>query len=115
MALKAFHDNHTDTINKKTAIIVEKFREVTLQNMQGKAKAMVVTSSRAHAVRYFFAIKEYCQKHKIKDIHPMVAFSGKVEYKGTEYTEPQLNKRGEKTYQRTSCRCISPATSTTCS
>lgn len=26
----------------------------------------------------------------------MVAFSGKVNYKGTEYTEPQLNKRGEK-------------------
>lgn len=96
VALKAFHDNHTDTINKKTAIIVEKFREVTLQNMQGKAKAMVVTSSRAHAVRYFFAVKEYCQKNKIKDVHPMVAFSGKVKYHGEEYTEPQLNKRGEK-------------------
>lgn len=96
VALKAFHDNHKDTINKKTAIIVEKFREVTLQNMQGKAKATVVTSSRAHAVRYFFAVKEYCQKNKIKDVHPMVAFSGKVKYNGEEYTEPQLNKRGEK-------------------
>lgn len=96
IALKAFHDNHKDTINKKTAIIVQKFREVTLQNMEGKAKAMVVTSSRAHAVRYFFAIKEYCQKNNITDLHPMVAFSGKVKYKGEEYTEPQLNKRGEK-------------------
>ena len=38
-ALKAFHDNHKDTINKKTAIIVEKFREVTLQSMEGRAKA----------------------------------------------------------------------------
>lgn len=97
IALKAFHDNHKDTIDKKTAIIVQKFREVTLQNMEGRAKAMVVTSSRAHAVRYFFAIQEYCQKQKITDIHPMVAFSGKVEYKGVEYTEPKLNKRGEKT------------------
>ena len=97
IALKAFHDNHKDTINKKTAIIVQKFREVTLQNMDGRAKAMVVTSSRAHAVRYFFAIKEYCKQNNIKDVHPMVAFSGTVEYKGVEYTEPKLNKRGEKT------------------
>lgn len=97
IALKAFHDNHKDTINKKTAIIVEKFREVTLQSMAGKAKAMVVTSSRAHAVRYFFAVKEYCKQHKITDIHPMVAFSGKVEYNGVEYTEPKLNTRDEKT------------------
>jgi len=97
IALKAFHDNHKDTINKKTAIIVQKFREVTLMNMEGRAKAMVVTSSRAHAVRYFFAIMEYCNANKITDLHPMVAFSGKVEYKGVEYTEPQLNKRGEKT------------------
>lgn len=97
IALKAFHDNHKDTINKKTAIMVQKFREVTLQNMEGRAKAMVVTSSRAHAVRYFFAIKEYCKQNKITDVHPMVAFSGKVEYQGVEYTEPKLNKRGEKT------------------
>lgn len=96
IALKAFHDNHKDTINKKTAIIVEKFREVTLQNMAGRAKAMVVTSSRAHAVHYFFAVKEYCRKHHITDINPMVAFSGTVEYNGVEYTEPKLNTRGEK-------------------
>ena len=95
-ALKAFHDNHSDTINKKTAIIVNKFLEVTMNKMEGKAKAMVVTASRAHAVRYFFAIKEYCRKNNINCLHPMVAFSGKVNYKGTEYTEPQLNKRGEK-------------------
>ena len=91
IALKAFHDNHQDTINKKTAIIVEKFREVTLNAMNGKAKAMVVTASRAHALRYFFAIKKYCADNHIENVHPMVAFSGKVEYKGKEYTEPQLN------------------------
>ena len=95
-ALKAFHDNHQDTINKKTAIIVEKFREVTLNAMKGKAKAMVVTASRAHALRYFFAIKKYCADHKIAGVHPMVAFSGKVEYQGVEYTEPMLNSTPER-------------------
>lgn len=95
-ALKAFHDGHQDTINRKTAIIVEKFREVTMTRLGGKAKAMVVTSSRAHAVRYFWAVQEYCMKNGIKDIHPMVAFSGVVKYNGEEYTEPKLNRRGDK-------------------
>jgi type I restriction enzyme R subunit len=90
-ALKRFHDNHEDTIQKKTAIIVEKFREVTLKCMQGQAKAMVVTSSRAHALRYFLAVQQYCKEHKIEDVHPMVAFSGKVKYLDKEYTETMLN------------------------
>ena len=95
-ALKAYHDNHQDTINKKTAIIVEKFREVTLNQMKGKAKAMVVTASRAHALRYYMAVKQYCTDNNINDVHPMVAFSGKVEYGGKEYTEPMLNSTPER-------------------
>ena len=77
-AVKAFHDNHQHVVDKKCAIIVEKFREVTLPAMQGKAKAMVVTASRAHAVRYYLAIKAYCEKQGYTDVHPLVAFSGKV-------------------------------------
>ena len=90
-AIKAFHDNHDHVIAQKTAIMVEKFREVTLNAMQGKAKAMVVCSSRAHAVRYFMEIKKYCESKQLTDVRPMVAFSGTVSYKGTEYTESQLN------------------------
>ena len=90
-AIKAFHDNHQHVIAQKTAIIVEKFREVTLNAMLGKAKAMVVCSSRAHAVRYFLEIKKYCQENNITDVNPMVAFSGTVSYEGVEYTETKLN------------------------
>ena len=90
-AIKAFHDNHQHVIAQKTAIIVEKFREVTLNAMLGKAKAMVVCSSRAHAVRYFLEIKRYCQENNITDVNPMVAFSGTVSYEGVEYTETKLN------------------------
>jgi len=90
-AIKAYHDNHQRVIEQKTAIIVEKFREVTLNQMEGKAKAMVVCSSRAHAVRYFLQIKKYCQENNIKEVKPMVAFSGKVSYLDTEYTESKLN------------------------
>lgn len=90
-AIKSYHDNHQRVIEQKTAIIVEKFREVTLNQMKGKAKAMVVCSSRAHAVRYFLQIKKYCLENNIKDVNPMVAFSGKVSYLDTEYTEAKLN------------------------
>lgn len=90
-AVKAFHDNHQHVIDKKCAIIVEKFREVTLPAMQGKAKAMVVTASRAHAVRYFMAIKAYCELQGYHDVHPLVAFSGKVLYQDHEYTETAMN------------------------
>lgn len=90
-AVKAYHDNHQHVIDKKCAIIVEKFREVTLPAMQGKAKAMVVTASRAHAVRYYMAIKAYCEKQGYTDVHPLVAFSGKVIYQDHEYTESAMN------------------------
>ncbi|WP_417128500.1 DEAD/DEAH box helicase family protein, partial [Phocaeicola sp.] len=90
-AIKAYHDNHQHVIEQKTAIIVEKFREVTLNAMQGKAKAMVVCSSRAHAVRYFLQIKKYCEENHIMGVNPMVAFSGVVSYEGIEYTETKLN------------------------
>ena len=90
-AVKAFHDNHQHVINQKVEIIVEKFREVTLHAMQGQAKAMVVTASRVHALRYFMQIKHYCEEKGYTDVQPMVAFSGKVEWNGEEYTETKLN------------------------
>ncbi len=90
-AVKAYHDDHQHVINQKCAIIVEKFREVTLHAMKGKAKAMVVTASRAHAVRYFMAIKAYCEMQGYTDVHPLVAFSGKVIYQDHEYTETAMN------------------------
>ena len=90
-AIKSFYNNHQHIIEQKTAIIVEKFKEVTLNCMDGKAKAMVVCSSRAHAVRYFMQIKKYCEENNIIGVNPMVAFSGKVLHGGTEYTESKLN------------------------
>ena len=90
-AVKDFHDNHQFVIEQKIALIVEKIREVTLRKINGKGKAMVVCSSRAHAVRYFLAMKDYCAKNGYADVKPLVAFSGTVSYQGQDYTEPQLN------------------------
>ena len=94
-AVKDFHDNHQFVIEQKVALIVEKIREVTNRKINGKGKAMVVCSSRAHAVRYFLAMKDYCIKNGYTDVKPLVAFSGTVSYQGQDYTEPQLNSTEE--------------------
>lgn len=90
-AIREYHDNHQFVLEQKVRIMVEKFREVTLTKLDGKAKAMVVAPSRAHALRYLLIMRKYCQDMGYTDVHPLVAFSGAVEYQGQTYTEPQLN------------------------
>ncbi|MBO5956089.1 MAG: type I restriction endonuclease subunit R [Bacteroidales bacterium] len=94
-AVKDFHDNHQFVVEQKVALIVEKIREVTLRKLNGKGKAMVVCPSRAHAVRSFLTMKEYCSLKGYTDVNPLVAFSGSVSYNGMEYTETQLNSTDE--------------------
>ena len=59
----------------------------------GRAKAMVVTSSRLHAVRFILAFERYIAENGYTDIRPLVAFSGKVTRPGdrARYTEPGMN------------------------
>lgn len=90
-AVKAYHDNHEFVVNQIVEVMVEKFREITLNKIGGHAKAMVVSPSRAHAVRFYFAMKEYCKKKGYDEVKPLVAFSGTVKYNETEYTESQIN------------------------
>ncbi len=90
-AIKGFQKGHADTIARKTEIIVEKFREVTLGKMEGKAKAMVVTASRAHAVKYFQAIRKYVAQKGYADVRPLVAFSGEITVGNEKYSELGLN------------------------
>ena len=90
-AIRAYHDNHQYVIENTAELIVEKFREITLKKIGGKAKAMVVSPSRAHAVRYYFAILDYCKKKHYTDVNPLVAFSGEVEFGGKTYQESKMN------------------------
>jgi type I restriction enzyme R subunit len=59
----------------------------------GGAKAMVVTASRLHAVRYKLAFERYLAENGYKDVRPLVAFSGTVTdpETGVDYTEPGMN------------------------
>ncbi len=93
VALAKYMTLHPYNIEQKTEVIVEHFREHVRRRIGGRAKAMVVTSSRLHAVRYMLAFERYIADHGYEDIRPLVAFSGTVTDPDTdaEYTEPGMN------------------------
>jgi type I restriction enzyme R subunit len=91
-ALTRYVSLHPYNIAQKTEIMVEHFRNVTKHKIGGRAKAMVVTSSRLHAVRYKLAFDEYIKKKGYKDMKTLVAFSGTVKDNGVDYIESDMNK-----------------------
>lgn len=99
-ALARFMSLHPHNIAQKTEVIVEHFRHFTMHKIGGRAKAMVVTSSRLHAVRYKQAFDRYITNRGYKGIKTLVAFSGTVndpDAPGIEYTEVKMNNGlGEK-------------------
>lgn len=90
-AIKKYESLHPHNIAQKTAIMIEHFREVTQKQIGGRAKAMVVTSSRLHAVRYLNEFKRYIKAHGYDDLDVLVAFSGEVNDDGEPYTEEKMN------------------------
>lgn len=91
--LAKFMSLHPHNIEQKTEVMVEHFRQKVMRQLGGRAKAMVVTSSRLHAVRYMKAFEIYLTENGYTDIRPLVAFSGTVKdpETGLEYTEPGMN------------------------
>ncbi|MBN2560395.1 MAG: type I restriction endonuclease subunit R [Phycisphaerae bacterium] len=88
--LRQFVDLHEHTINKKVAIIVEHFASQVAHRIKGRAKAMIVTRSRLHAVRYKLALDAYLREHGHR-YRSLVAFSGKVKDGQAEFTEQSMN------------------------
>lgn len=93
-----FASLHPTNISQKTEVMVEHFRQVTMKKIGGKAKAMVVTGSRKHALKYYLEFKDYIKEKGYSGIKPLVAFSGSVfdDLYPEGVTESQLNKFGEK-------------------
>ena len=58
-SIARFVSLHPHNLAQKAEVIVEHFREHTRHKIGGRGKAMVVTSSRLHAVRYKQAIDAY--------------------------------------------------------
>lgn len=92
---------HPTNISQKVGIIVEHYRSNVAPLLDGKAKAMVVTSSRKAAVRYKIAFDKYVAERGYTDVAALVAFSGDITdvesgvEKATETTlNPGLKGRG---------------------
>ncbi len=88
-----FVELHETNISQRIEVIVEHFRTSVMSELGGTAKAMVVTASRQGAVKYRQALEDYIIKKGYKDIHALVAFSGKVTLPDdeAEYTESGMN------------------------
>ena len=94
-ALARFMSLHPHNISQKTEVMIEHFRQFTCHKIGGRAKAMVVTSSRLHAIRYKEAFDKYISEKGYTDIKTLVAFSGTVidpDIPEKEWTEVQMNK-----------------------
>jgi len=98
-AIARFLSLHPYNLSQKTEIIIEHFRQVVATKIGGKAKAMLVTDSRLHAVRYYFEFQKYIRENHYTYIKALVAFSGKVKdpvLPDQELTEVKLNGFSEK-------------------
>ncbi|MCG5220600.1 DEAD/DEAH box helicase family protein [Streptosporangium soli] len=78
-------------LDQQAQIIVDHFRDHVRFRLRGRAKAMVVTGNRKHAVRLYQAIRAYVDRREFTDCGALVAFSGTLTLDGTDYTEGKLN------------------------
>jgi type I restriction enzyme R subunit len=94
-AIGKFLSLHPHNLSQKVQIIIEHFKNVVSKKIGGKAKAMVVTSSRLHAVRYKEEFDRYIKENHYKGIKALVAFSGEVHDGGQTYTETEMNRTAD--------------------
>ena len=93
-ALARFVEFHDYEIAQKVEVIVEHFRTHTRHKIGGRAKAMVVTGSREHAVRYKLGFDKYIKEKGYTDVKSLVAFSGEItlkEFADKKFTEVGMN------------------------
>ncbi|MEU1970937.1 type I restriction endonuclease [Microbacterium sp. NPDC019599] len=76
-ALIGLVELHPTNIASKVSEIITHFREVVQPQLGGRAKAMIVTSSRAAAVRYARAFEKLAAERGLP-LQALVAFSGEV-------------------------------------
>jgi type I restriction enzyme R subunit len=107
--LKSFVELHPHAIAEKVKICIEHFAAQAQGEIAGKAKAMIVTRSRLHAVRYRIAVDRYLADRGYP-FKALVAFSGTVQDGGRSYTEFSMNGVSEaqtaKTFERPEYRFL---------
>ncbi|MBC8093410.1 MAG: type I restriction endonuclease subunit R [Pseudonocardia sp.] len=87
---------HPTSMTQRAELIVDHFHSRVAGRLGGRAKAMVVTRSREHAVRLYRAIVDYAATRGYTDCAALVAFSGELEVDGISYTEPAVTGMPER-------------------
>lgn len=96
-AIARFLSLHPHNLAQKTEVIIEHFRQCVMPKIGGKAKAMVVTASRPHVIRYKDEFDKYLKKQEYNDIKALVAFTAFTDREtGISYTESDINGFGER-------------------
>jgi len=95
--LSSYVDLQDHAIEKKARIMIEHFVAQTQNEIQGKARAMLVTRSRLHAVRFKRKFDDIMREMKLP-YGALVAFSGTVTdaETGQDYTKENMNNLGGK-------------------
>ncbi|NJL28886.1 MAG: type I restriction endonuclease subunit R, partial [Thermoanaerobaculia bacterium] len=88
--LKSFVELHPHAIAEKVKICIDHFVSQTERQIGGRAKAMIVTRSRLHAVRYKLAVDKYLAERGYP-FKALVAISGTVQDGAHAYTEAGMN------------------------
>lgn len=86
---------HPTALSQKIEVVIEHFRRHVRHELNGQAKAMIVTGSRESALRYYFALKSYIEDKGYTDLKALVAFSGELQVDGDTFTEAELNEFSE--------------------
>jgi len=89
-AIGKFINLNEHNIAQKVRVIVEDFMLNRALWIDNKAKAMIVTSSRLHALKYKLMLDEYLATH-YPYVKSLIAFSGELEDDGIKYSEESLN------------------------
>lgn len=82
-------------IREKGEVMVNHFLANTVNKINGKAKAMIITQSILRAIEYYHIVSELL-KNSNTGYEALVAFSGEKEYKGKLVTETSLNGFSDK-------------------
>ncbi len=88
--LRKFVLEHEKTVEDKVAIMMEHFTGHTMARIDGRAKAMIVTSSRKNAVQYRLAVDKWIRNSE-HDFKALVAFTDTITIDGMDYTESNMN------------------------
>jgi type I restriction enzyme R subunit len=90
--LRRYVESHDHAIRLKAEIMIDHFHENVLaaHKIDGRARAMVVTSGIERAIQYYHAIRDYLVERK-SPWRAIVAFSGEHDYGGAKVTEASLN------------------------